>query len=68
MENPPKTAAIQPTDAWDGLASFYPVLIAAGAAGAAEVRQKYHREWSRRYTTLMARGRCADEGGDGDGD
>ena len=65
VENPPKTAATQPTDAWYGLASFYPALIAAGAA---EVRQRYHREWSRRYTTLMARDKCADEGGDGDGD
>lgn len=63
VQDPPATAAAQPTDPWDGLASFYPALIAAGAA---EARQRYHRKWSRRYTTLMARGRYADERGDGD--
>lgn len=65
VEDPPATTAAPPTDAWDGLASFYPALIAAGAV---EARRKYHRAWARRCTTLIARGGCADERGDGDGD
>lgn len=31
---------------WDGLASLYPALLAAGAG---EIRPRYHREWSRRF-------------------
>lgn len=34
------------TGDWDGLTSFYPTLIAAGAGTA---RPAYHRSWSRRY-------------------
>ncbi len=37
-------------DDWDGLTSFYPALIEAGAG---EIRPRYHREWSRRYAILM---------------
>lgn len=45
---PPASAA---GDGWDGLLSYYPALIAAGAG---EVRPRYHREWARRYATLTA--------------
>lgn len=37
--------------AWNGLVSFYPALIAAGAGKA---RPAYHRKWSRLYAELTA--------------
>lgn len=64
VQDPSATTAAPPSDPWDGLASFYPALIAAGAV---EARRKYHRAWARRYTTFMAWGRDADERGNGDG-
>lgn len=38
-------------DGWDGLVSFYPALIAAGAG---KLRPRYHDTWSRRYAALMS--------------
>lgn len=42
----PSVQVTQYRDDWDGLLSFYPALIAAGAGAA---RFPYHRDWSRRY-------------------
>lgn len=38
------------SDDWDGLTTFYPALIGAGAGN---TRPAYHRDWSRRYARLM---------------
>lgn len=39
------------SDDGDGLTSFYPALISAGAGGS---RPTYNRTWSRRYAALMS--------------
>lgn len=38
-------------DSWDGLVASYPSLIAAGAG---DIRPRYHREWSQRYMRVWA--------------
>ncbi|GAA1822482.1 HNH endonuclease [Agromyces salentinus] len=50
IDDMPPVGFARAGDDWDGLTSFYPALVAAGAG---VTRPAYHREWVRRYARLM---------------